>query len=124
MQSKSQRKIVVHLPRPPLIACCFRLGTIDFMAPEVLDCPPKPLRLIGPGAPARGLEAADNWAANKGYTNKVDCWSVGVLAYELLLGVSPFAGVSASARGDAVVWLCAPPWCGCIGVVMRVGQND
>ena len=72
------------------------------MAPEVLDCPPKPLRLIGPGAPARGQEAADSWAANKGYTNKVDCWSVGVLAYELLLGVSPFAGVSASARGKCL----------------------
>jgi serine/threonine protein kinase len=32
-----------------------------------------------------------------GYTNKVDCWSVGVLAYELLLGQPPFAAVSAAA---------------------------
>jgi serine/threonine protein kinase len=29
------------------------------------------------------------------YTNKVDCWSVGVLLYELLVGQAPFAAVSA-----------------------------
>ena len=33
---------------------------------------------------------------NIGYTNKVDCWSIGVLAYELLLGKAPFASVSYS----------------------------
>ncbi|GLI58433.1 hypothetical protein VaNZ11_000149, partial [Volvox africanus] len=30
-----------------------------------------------------------------GYTNKVDCWSVGVLAYELLVGQPPFAAPTA-----------------------------
>ncbi len=30
----------------------------------------------------------------KWYTNKVDCWSIGVLAYELLTGRTPFEAVS------------------------------
>lgn len=30
----------------------------------------------------------------KWYTAKVDCWSIGVLAYELLVGRTPFEAVS------------------------------
>jgi serine/threonine protein kinase len=59
-----------------------RLGTIDYIAPEILDCPTK----------KNPLENKDNPAI--GYSNKVDCWSVGVLAYELSCGCPPFAAVS------------------------------
>eukprot|EP00197_Chlamydomonas_leiostraca_P009590 CAMPEP_0202861950 /NCGR_PEP_ID=MMETSP1391-20130828/3158_1 /ASSEMBLY_ACC=CAM_ASM_000867 /TAXON_ID=1034604 /ORGANISM="Chlamydomonas leiostraca, Strain SAG 11-49" /LENGTH=688 /DNA_ID=CAMNT_0049541413 /DNA_START=154 /DNA_END=2220 /DNA_ORIENTATION=- len=56
-----------------------RLGTIDYLAPEILDCPVK-------------QHPTDNKQnPSIGYTSKVDCWSVGVLAYELLTGGPPFA---------------------------------
>jgi serine/threonine protein kinase len=64
----------------PISDC--RLGTIDYIAPEILDCPTK----------KSPLENKDN--PNIGYSNKVDCWSVGVLAYELCCGCPPFAAVS------------------------------
>eukprot|EP00877_Chromochloris_zofingiensis_P000127 jgi/Chrzof1/10114/Cz04g29080.t1 len=55
-----------------------RLGTIDYLSPEILDCPPK-------YHPQDHKSNPQIW-----YTNKVDCWSVGVLAYELLAGKTPF----------------------------------
>ncbi|GIL71177.1 hypothetical protein Vretifemale_1787, partial [Volvox reticuliferus] len=60
-----------------------RLGTIDYLAPEILDCPVKQ-------HPEDHKDRPDT-----GYTNKVDCWSVGVLAYELLVGQPPFAAPTA-----------------------------
>ncbi|PNH08919.1 Aurora kinase C, partial [Tetrabaena socialis] len=60
-----------------------RLGTIDYLAPEILDCPVKQ-------HPDDHKDRPDT-----GYTNKVDCWSVGVLAYELLVGQPPFAAPTA-----------------------------
>ncbi len=59
-----------------------RLGTIDYLAPEILDCPVK-------HHPDDHKDRPET-----GYTNRVDCWSVGVLAYELLVGTPPFAAVS------------------------------
>ncbi|KAG1664281.1 hypothetical protein FOA52_009784 [Chlamydomonas sp. UWO 241] len=56
-----------------------RLGTIDYLAPEILDCPIK----------EHPMENKLN--PEVGYTNKVDCWSLGVLAYELLVGEAPFS---------------------------------
>lgn len=54
-------------------------GTLDYMAPEVLRCPPK-------------MHPEDNkHMFNLQYTNTVDSWAVGVLAYELLVGFPPFA---------------------------------
>ena len=55
-----------------------RLGTIDYLAPEVLLCPTK----------AHPMENKRN--PNIGYDNKVDVWSTGVLCYELLVGRAPF----------------------------------
>ncbi|GAQ86022.1 hypothetical protein KFL_002660030 [Klebsormidium nitens] len=63
-----------------------RLGTLDYMSPEVLQMPstndgsdpdlPSPV-----GSPR---------AAERGYDSKVDVWACGILAYELLCGKPPF----------------------------------
>ncbi len=54
---------------------------MDYIAPEILACPAK----------QHPFENKDN--PDIGYTNKVDCWAVGVLAYELLVGKPPFESV-------------------------------
>lgn len=65
-------------PPPPLPPS---LGTVDYLAPEILDCPVKHHPADHKANPAK-------W-----YTNKVDVWSVGILAYELLVGATPFEAV-------------------------------
>ena len=60
-----------------------RLGTLDYMAPEVLRCPDKYL-------PGDNKERAD-----LAYNEAVDSWAMGVLAYELIVGRPPFGMVSA-----------------------------
>jgi hypothetical protein len=52
-----------------------RLGTLDYMAPEVLRCPDKDAH--APPGPQL-------------YDGKVDSWAVGVLAFEVLVGRAPF----------------------------------
>jgi len=59
-----------------------RLGTIDYLSPEILDCPVKQ-------HPQDHKINPQRW-----YTSKVDVWSIGVLAYELLMGRTPFEAVS------------------------------
>ena len=58
-----------------------RLGTLDYMAPEVLVCPDKELPEQNKGN--RLLQ----------YGPEVDAWGVGVLAYELIVGRPPFGMV-------------------------------
>mmetsp|Transcript_38580 Transcript_38580/g.95812 ORF Transcript_38580/g.95812 Transcript_38580/m.95812 type:complete len:602 (-) Transcript_38580:227-2032(-) len=56
-----------------------RLGTLEYMAPEVLRCSTKEQRRLkfeGKAAAAYGPE--------------VDCWAIGVLAYECLMGNAPY----------------------------------
>ncbi|PNH03946.1 Aurora kinase B, partial [Tetrabaena socialis] len=59
-----------------------RAGTADYMAPEVERCPLK----INPNDNKHNQSLA--------YTTAVDVWSVGVLAYELLVGFPPVVGGS------------------------------
>ncbi|KAG2499661.1 hypothetical protein HYH03_002598 [Edaphochlamys debaryana] len=62
-----------------------RAGTADYMAPEVERCPLK----------ARPSDNKGN--AGIAYTTAADVWSVGVLAYELLVGFPPVVTTSAGA---------------------------
>ncbi|KAG2450867.1 hypothetical protein HYH02_004700 [Chlamydomonas schloesseri] len=55
-----------------------RAGTLEYMAPEVLECPFK----------SRPIDNKENERLH--YTAAVDSWAVGVLAYELLVGRPPF----------------------------------
>lgn len=59
-----------------------RLGTLDYMAPEVMRCPDKLL-------PEDHKDRADI-----AYSAGVDIWAVGILAYELMTGSAPFARTS------------------------------
>ena len=59
--------------------CVTRLGTTVYMAPEIVACD-KPRR--------DALRAANQ----SGYGPEVDCWAVGILAYECLVGRTPFEG--------------------------------
>jgi serine/threonine protein kinase len=58
-----------------------RVGTLDYMAPEVVKCP-------------RKQRAEDG--KNRGdliYGSAVDIWALGALAFELTVGRPPFTGV-------------------------------
>ncbi|GAX76143.1 hypothetical protein CEUSTIGMA_g3587.t1 [Chlamydomonas eustigma] len=55
-----------------------RAGTLEYMAPEVLDCPFK-------NKPEENKEREDLY-----YSLTVDSWAMGVLTYELLVGFPPF----------------------------------
>lgn len=55
-----------------------RVGTLDYMAPEVLRCPFK-------SRPDENKEKIDLY-----YGTSVDSWTVGVMTYELLIGIPPF----------------------------------
>lgn len=72
-----------------------RLGTLDYMSPEVLVCPDKRL-------PEENKELS-----HLTYTNKVDAWACGVLAYELLVGCPPF-GMS-TRDGSVKAIMCQQP---------------
>lgn len=58
-----------------------RVGTLDYMAPEVVRCPRK-------SHPEQWKERED-----LAYGSSVDIWALGVLVYELTVGTAPFAAV-------------------------------
>eukprot|EP01023_Acetabularia_acetabulum_P044574 TRINITY_DN447_c0_g1_i4.p1 TRINITY_DN447_c0_g1~~TRINITY_DN447_c0_g1_i4.p1 ORF type:complete len:603 (-),score=79.52 TRINITY_DN447_c0_g1_i4:487-2295(-) len=58
-----------------------RLGTVDYVAPEILDCPVKYHPFQHKDSPQQ-----------QSYNSKVDVWALGILTYELLVGVPPFEG--------------------------------
>jgi serine/threonine protein kinase len=59
-----------------------RVGTLDYMAPEVVVCPDK----------AHPQEHKDN--SKLWYDFAVDVWAAGILAYELVCGKAPFDKVN------------------------------
>jgi aurora kinase len=67
-----------------------RAGTLDYMAPETLVCPDK----------KHPEENKDKTTLVYGLG--VDCWAVGVLAYELIVGRPPFQQESRSETYDYI----------------------
>ena len=57
--------------------CVTRLGTTDYMAPEIVRCDK---------ARRDALRAVDR----SGYGPEIDCWAIGILAFECLAGCAPF----------------------------------
>lgn len=70
-----------------------RLGTLDFMAPEIVMAGRKHLD----GVKDEVHNDADNYIAKAdrpSYTSAIDVWAVGGLLYELLVRTTPFASSS------------------------------
>eukprot|EP00195_Chlamydomonas_chlamydogama_P005012 CAMPEP_0202904904 /NCGR_PEP_ID=MMETSP1392-20130828/31716_1 /ASSEMBLY_ACC=CAM_ASM_000868 /TAXON_ID=225041 /ORGANISM="Chlamydomonas chlamydogama, Strain SAG 11-48b" /LENGTH=588 /DNA_ID=CAMNT_0049592773 /DNA_START=178 /DNA_END=1944 /DNA_ORIENTATION=- len=67
-----------------------RAGTLEYMAPEVLNCPFK-------NKPEENKEKE-----NLHYNLTVDTWAVGVLTYELLVGFPPFNDKQRSAIEEKI----------------------
>lgn len=66
-----------------------RLGTLQYLAPELIECDKNKRDKLR--------------AANKaGYGKPVDCWAIGVVAYECLHGSVPFPGNDMSEIRDAI----------------------
>jgi len=88
--------ICVHDERPVT-----RVGTLDYMAPEILLCHNK----------ERPEEFKDDPVTS--YGHNVDCWAVGVLAYELLTGRPPFRGKDRQVISQAIMTQRPqfPGWC-------------
>ncbi|PNH08646.1 Aurora kinase A [Tetrabaena socialis] len=74
-----------------------RVGTLDYMSPEVLRCPVKQSMAMAPGP---------STSARYGFAT--DVWAVGIVAFELLTGLPPYAS---ECRHEAEHRICAasPP---------------
>eukprot|EP00899_Mesostigma_viride_P027131 jgi/Mesvir1/7602/Mv06334-RA.1 len=70
-----------------------RVGTLDYMAPEVLI-----------HATRQGAKSS----VPPTYTCKVDTWAVGILAYEMLTGAPPFEVASESNTAALILWTDVP----------------
>ena len=66
-----------------------RLGTIEYMAPEVIACDSK-------------RRAELSAAGQPGYGPEVDCWAIGVLVYECLYNSVPFPSENLESAREAM----------------------
>lgn len=57
-----------------------RVGTLDYMAPEILSCPSNKQR----------AQMVQDHQELHPYSSSVDVWALGVLAYEMIVGTAPF----------------------------------
>ena len=69
-----------------------RAGTLDYMAPEVLICPDK----------KRPEDNKDQTLLI--YGTPVDCWAVGILAFELIVGCPPFEQETRSETYNCIMY--------------------
>eukprot|EP00899_Mesostigma_viride_P024139 jgi/Mesvir1/490/Mv11361-RA.1 len=77
-----------------------RIGTLDYMSPEVL---------LSQGThKLNGKVAAEALFQPTPYTCKVDTWAVGVLAYEMLTGSPPFEVNSQNQTAALILWTDVP----------------
>eukprot|EP00899_Mesostigma_viride_P025154 jgi/Mesvir1/5823/Mv25003-RA.1 len=75
-----------------------RVGTLDYMAPEVL---------LNSKAMHSSTGAAGTFQPTQ-YTAKVDTWAVGILAYEMLTGAPPFEVASETETAALILWTDVP----------------
>ena len=91
----------LELERP-----CTRLGTLDYMAPEVIMAPER--RSARPSFSS----CTGSWDAGVSegmYDAKVDVWAVGVLVFEALCGVAPFEDRSPEQKSYKIVHVGVKP---------------
>ena len=83
-----------------------RVGTLDYMAPEILlQQDETAFSTQGIGEQAEGADSGSMPKVADGpYTSKVDVWAVGIIAYELLTGRPPFEVNSPHQTAMLIVW--------------------
>ena len=109
----------------PFLLC----GTLEFMAPEVVTNPADSFAIESPHL-QHDLIASAGYNV---YNEKVDIWSVGALAYELIVGIPPFTRTTKLKTAEAIcqgTWHVPEEhqhrmlWRSFLNTTLRVNPND